>query len=390
MEYREKFHVIILNLIFDDELPSAKDLLIAYESLKGWANGLRKAGLRVTVVQRFWRDEHFSVDGVEYFFIKDQYEPWLNFWQIPYRVFRILHNISKHNKGDSRGIIHINGLMFPLQSLHLRWKIPDTYRIVMQHHAEKPMRGLKKIVQRWGLAVSDGFLFSAKELAQPWFDYRIIRGKNMVYQVMEGSTFFGPQDSVESKKFTSVIGSPVFLWVGRLNANKDPLSVLIGFDKLLAYIPNAKLYMIYHTQELLPKIHKCIEDRFKLKNSVILLGEITHSEMEYYYNSVDYFVLGSHYEGSGFALVEALACGVVPIVTDIPSFRMMTDEGRIGGLWSVGDVNDFVQTAFSTLEKPLRDESFAAREFFDEKLSFSAIGIQAVSIYIHVTQRYNK
>ncbi len=54
-----------------------------------------------------------------------------------------------------------------------------------------------------------------------------------------------------------------------------------------------------------------------------------------YYNSADYFVLGSHYEGSGFSLVEAMSCGVIPIVTDIPSFRMMTNNGKIGTLMEV-------------------------------------------------------
>jgi hypothetical protein len=68
----------------------------------------------------------------------------------------------------------------------------------------------------------------------------------------------------------------------------------------------------------------------------------------------------------------------------------MTNNGRIGGLWSVGDVNSFVQTALSTLEKPLIDESIAAQNYFEGELSFSAIGIQAASIYERVTERYNK
>jgi len=38
-----------------------------------------------------------------------------------------------------------------------------------------------------------------------------------------------------------------------------------------------------------------------LNNKVHLLGKIAHSEIEQYYNSADYFVLGSHYEGSGYA-----------------------------------------------------------------------------------------
>jgi hypothetical protein len=50
--------------------------------------------------------------------------------------------------------------------------------------------------------------------------------------------------------------------------------------------------------------------------------------------AADLFVSGSQREGSGTALLESLACGLPPIVTDIPSFRMLTCDGRIGALWS--------------------------------------------------------
>ena len=32
-------------------------------------------------------------------------------------------------------------------------------------------------------------------------------------------------------------GDPAMLWVGRLDANKDPLTVLAGFEQALAAIP---------------------------------------------------------------------------------------------------------------------------------------------------------
>lgn len=48
-------------------------------------------------------------------------------------------------------------------------------------------------------------------------------------------------------------------------------------------------------------------------------------------------VAGSRHEGSGYAVIEALACGVVPVVTDIAPFRALTDRGRVGALWPVGN-----------------------------------------------------
>ena len=57
--------------------------------------------------------------------------------------------------------------------------------------------------------------------------------------------------------------------------------------------------------------------------------------MPNYYSAADVFISGSHYEGSGYALIEAMSAGLVPIVTDIPSFRSIA--GDCGERWQPGD-----------------------------------------------------
>ena len=108
-----------------------------------------------------------------------------------------------------------------------------------------------------------------------------------------------------------------------------------------------------------------------------MLGKIPHQEIQNYYDSADYFVLGSHYEGSGYALSEALRCGCVPIVTDIPSFRMMTKNGKLGALWEPGKKLSFIQAANRAMDKPLKEEAAACVDFFKKALSFDAIAGQA-------------
>jgi glycosyltransferase involved in cell wall biosynthesis len=138
---------------------------------------------------------------------------------------------------------------------------------------------------------------------------------------------------------------------------------------------------------LLGAVERRIAESDNLRGSVRLLATIRHNRMEEVYNSADYFVLGSRYEGSGFALAEALACGVVPIVTDIPSFRMMTDEGAFGGLWSPGRADDLVSSVETVLGRSVEEQSEAARGFFEQRLSWDAIGREAVTIYREVLRR---
>jgi glycosyltransferase involved in cell wall biosynthesis len=129
-----------------------------------------------------------------------------------------------------------------------------------------------------------------------------------------------------------------------------------------------------------------------LNNHVQLLGEIKHEEIKMKYESADYFVLGSHYEGSGYALSEALRCGCVPIVTNIPSFRMMTDNGRLGSLWQPGNKESFIEATIRAMNKPLEPEANACIQFYNQTLSFDAIAGKAISLYqklINARQKIN-
>lgn len=364
--------VVLLNYAYAPDIGTPEALLERYETLTGWAEGLRLAGLEPLVVQRFPRDARLERSGVSYHFTADRFGPRLRPWQLPWRT----HRTVAHLRPD---LVHINGLLFALQIKALRHALPPSTAIVAQHHAERPKSGWRGTLQRWGLTSADGFLFAASELAQPWLSPALRRER--VFEVMEGSSWFVPEDKKSARARMGLVGEPIFLWVGRLDANKDPLTVLEGFAKLAQEAPRARLYMVYSEGDLLDKVQARLADSPRLAGSVTLLGRLPHPAMAWFYSSADYFVLGSHYEGSGYALVEALACGLVPIVTDIPSFRRMTNEGRIGGLWKVGESEAFFRTASRVLQAPYNRQAEAARAFFEEHLSFPAIGRQATSIY---------
>jgi glycosyltransferase involved in cell wall biosynthesis len=120
---------------------------------------------------------------------------------------------------------------------------------------------------------------------------------------------------------------------------------------------------------------------------VRLAGRVPHDQIAAFYSAADLFTLGSHHDGSGDALVEACACGLVPIVTDIPSFRAMTRDGTIGALWPVDDGN----AVAAALAAAARIDRAQARErvqrHFDRALSWPAIAHRAMAAYDDVASR---
>ncbi len=370
--------LVIVNHAFDASLANPEALLDRFGSLTGWAEGSYRAGVDVVVLQRFWRDAELERNGVRYEFIGDTRPPLMRAWHVPARIHRRAVELNPD-------VVHVNGFGFPLATRALRMTLPRQTALVVQHHGGQPMLGLKGIVQRWGLSAADGELFAAAGLAEAW---RTRGGgeENWTFEVMEGSTRFEPQAKELARRTTGLHGGPVLLWVGHLNANKDPLTVLDGFARLLEGVPGARLYMAYGKTDLLPTVRARLEADERLAAAVTLLGWVPHDEIVRHFCSADYFVLGSHREAGGYALVEAMRCGVVPIVTDIPSFRVMTDNGRIGALWHVGSADAFYRAATTALALPHDEQARAARAFFDANLSFDAIGRRAKAIYQAVSR----
>ena len=375
-------HVLVLNYEYDADLETVDALLDRYWALTGWAEGLAVSGARVTVLQRFGHDARAEHDGIVYRLMDDGYEPRLRGWQVPLRLHRLARALGAASVSEGEGAVaHVNGLLFPVQVRALRAALHGACAIGVQHHAEQPRSGLRGLVQRWCLGAVDGFLFAARELAREWVQQGSIGSWDAVYEVMELSSPFRYQDRAVSRAITGMQGDPVVLWTGNLYPNKDPLTILAGFERLLERAPRAHLYMAYRYASLLPQIEARIASSPKLRDTVTLLGTIPHDQIEAYYNSADLFVQGSAREGSGAALLDALACGVVPVVTDIPSFRAITDGGRIGALWPVGDLEALTAALLHIVEQPLAPLSYEARRFFEATWSFPAIGRQALAAY---------
>ena len=382
-------HLVLMNLAYRAELTSPEELLKRFWVLPGWCEGVlaaaRDAGLdeaRVTVIQRFHRDLVLHRNGVVYRFIDDGLGVEPQWWQSFRKARSSVVDECRTTHRRQPCLVHLNSLGFAAAVPRLRRALPPGVPIIIQHHAEMPRSGLTGLHQRWALSGAGGFFFAARGLAESWIDRRVIGRDTPIFEVMEGSTLFTVHDRAASRRRSGMEGSPVFLWVGRLDENKDPFTVLAGFERVLPEMPGARFYMAYGPDSpLLNAVEKRIDQSEVLSRAVQLLGTVPHAELETVFSSADYFVLGSRYEGSGFALAEALACGVVPIVTDIPSFRMMTGDGSCGALWTPGNPRALAAAFDKTFEQPLGEQSPAARALFDRRLSYAAIGREAVAAY---------
>ncbi|HEY2580715.1 MAG TPA: glycosyltransferase family 4 protein [Mucilaginibacter sp.] len=289
------------------------------------------------------------------------------------------HQLNQYVKSLNPDIVVVQGLHHPLQLIQLRYVLNRKTKIIAQHHAEKPFTGIRKYIQRIADRYIDAYLFASHAMGMDWVNKGNLASSKKIHEVMEVSSLFHPVDKVFAISKTDVSGSPVFLWVGRLNENKDPLNVVTAFLEFNNTYPASSLYMIYHTDELLNEI-KLLINKHENEDAIMLIGKVPHDDLLYWFNSADFIISCSHYEGSGTAVCEAMSCGCVPIVTDIFSFQMITDNGNCGLLYEAGNQAALLSALYKSLTLDMKTKKSRSLEYFKSKLSFGTIAKQIEEI----------
>ena len=127
-----------------------------------------------------------------------------------------------------------------------------------------------------------------------------------------------------SKKPDSLgIDSPFILSVNHLDSYKNALTTIKAFS-LISKDYSGNLVIVskptkYWMEECLPYIKQ-----EKLDDRIILLSNLSNSELRWLYENADLFVSSSSHEGFGFTPIEAAVCGCPVICTDVEALPETT------------------------------------------------------------------
>lgn len=370
-------HVAQISFFTDPEGRPPAQLLHDWPSLVDVAEAAARANLRVSVIQACTVSQTLTRNGVRYYFLPfGRAAPGTQ----RTRAFgELIRNLSPD-------VCHVHGLGFPHDVLSLSALAGPT-PIVLQDHANGLPPPWKRRSWRRAFAVVSGIAFCALEQGQPFVRAGLIPPRTQLYEIPESTSRFVPADQDDARRALGVTGDPLILWVGHLNANKDPLTVLEGISAAAKILPRLELRCCFGDAPLLSEVQSRITADPALRDRVHLIGQVPHETVEHLMRAADLLVLGSHREGSGYALIEALACGLPPVVTDIPSFRSLTGSGAIGSLWPCGDARRLCAAIVAMAQRPKPQTRAAVRAHFDSELSFDAIGRKLHSMYRDVLRR---
>lgn len=103
------------------------------------------------------------------------------------------------------------------------------------------------------------------------------------------------------------------LFVGQLQPRKNLVRLLKAFGEINRKYPEYKLVLVGKQGWMYDKIYETMEE-MDLEDSVVFTGYVEDADLPMIYSLSELFVFPSLYEGFGFPVLEAMACGT-PVIT---------------------------------------------------------------------------
>lgn len=130
----------------------------------------------------------------------------------------------------------------------------------------------------------------------------------------------------------------LFIWVGRLIPIKDPSFAIESFAKTSE--ANGKLKLMFVGEGPLKKNLEKLTNELKMEKTVIFTGHIEHKDLPDYYSAADVLLVTSSYDNFPNVVLEAMACELPIIATNVGGIPMQMINNANGFLVKYRDLEE--------------------------------------------------
>jgi glycosyltransferase involved in cell wall biosynthesis len=136
-----------------------------------------------------------------------------------------------------------------------------------------------------------------------------------------------------------------YLAVGRLNARKNIVLAAVGLINSGHVSPTSPLVIVGSADGLADNFDAIRES--VANGSIQFAGQVSDSELRWFYEHTKLFVFPSLDEGFGLPILEASACGTNMILSDIPAFRELAPDAHFFNPRDAGSVGTAASAALA-------------------------------------------
>jgi D-inositol-3-phosphate glycosyltransferase len=308
-------------------------------------------------------------------------------------------------KGITYDLIHSHYWMSGLAAIELemKWGIPIVHMFhtlgVMKNRVAQSsdeIEGDYRIDgERKVLSMADRIIVATPaEYAQLQWLYHADVSKIIIIPPGVDVGRFYPISSDEAKEY---IGVPpcgrMLLFVGRieplkgLNVLIEAIGIMHQKERLkenpfcLAIIGGEPDESTEQTNIEMSRI-KSLSEQQGLKDFVFFLGKQSQDSLPYYYSAAEAVVLPSQYESFGMVALEAMACGVPVVASQIGGLAYLVQDGVTGYTVPVDDPTELANRLSSLLLDPsLRERMGSQAVKVAQDYAWDKIAKKLISVY---------
>ncbi|MEO8084146.1 MAG: glycosyltransferase family 4 protein [Ardenticatenales bacterium] len=279
-------------------------------------------------------------------------------------------------------VVHVFGLTVDGNlALVARFAAAAGVPIVVHFHGGVPAEDRwTRTVLRATLRRVARVLFTEPEQAAPWRQAGLLRPEQIAI-VTETSTRMSPvRDPASAARLP---GHPSCVAIGRLHPLKDYPTLFAAFARVVQELPEARLHLFYGSEANPCRLPVLVQAVPELSKRVVFHGYTKSAGVAAALGGADIFVQASRREWSSLSVLEALAVGCPAVLSDIPSFRALSGDGRCARLVAVGDAAAFADAIIGLARSPAARAHLAAagKGWFESRLSFEAIARDLEGVY---------
>ncbi len=249
--------------------------------------------------------------------------------------------LNKVQNDNSFDVIHLNTI-FPavIPTFYVLKKYPKAKLFITEHWSgyypeDGNYKGFlikfftKKIIKKaTAVFVINNRLQSAMQAHQLTANYELIN--NTV-----NTTVFKPINSETNSNSLRILHVSSLV-----NREKNILGIISIIEKLKENNIDCSLTIVGENKQEQPVYEKIISDK-KLTNTITFVGYKTQTEIATYLNNNDVFLLFSNFEGMPNVILEALACGLPVITTNVGMVTTMIPE-KMGVILKTNSIKECV------------------------------------------------
>ena len=230
----------------------------------------------------------------------------------------------------------------------------------LENELKRLSLGKRKIIEqieKIAYYFSDAAIVSSKHNKEYLIDkYNIKADKIHVLYNYIDTSLFSPDDN--ALKRTNKI-----VYVGRLSFEKN-------LESLIAAIADTNSTLdIYGQGDLRDSLELYVD---KIQAKVNFMGVVPNSELPKILNQYKYYILPSLYEGMPKTLLEAMACGLICIGTNVSGINEVINDGVNGYLAYTVDSVDLIEKIEVAKSEGNFEMRKQARKFIEKDFSLSS------------------